>query len=308
MSTLIPILILAGSDLRHGPVHPELSPQEVLSGFKGAIRLPWGKCIAAELVDRYRNSGRFADPVLIGPKSVYQQLVDCEIVDIAGTLADSLRVAQQYIATRFAQEAPVAVSACDILPTPQETRRLMEESYDPHHAAQFWWQLVTAGPQDLGASSWKPCYAIRQMPDESPRTMYPGHLIIYRPAAVRSDLLIRLLTLAYRHRNRPLGKRVLPMLFQGIGMLAKQDVRNLGSGQLPLLTCSIPWHFLRAYSQFRHQSLTISGLELHLGRVLLHRRFRRDRRPVVLALTSVHSFAQDIDSQRELDALLSTER
>jgi hypothetical protein len=305
MSEPIPILILAGSDRRQGPVHPELSPQDMLSGFKGAIPLPWGKCIAAELINRYRKSGRFADPLLIGPRSVYDGLVDCEIIDVDGTLVDSLRFAQQRISTRFPNSAPVAVSACDILPTPQEIRELLEGSYDAHRDCHFWWQMITAEPEELGASSWKPRYAIQGQPGEVPRTAYPGHLVIYRPDAVRTDLLIRLLTLAYRYRNRPLRKRALPMLIRGVGMMAMQDFRNLAAGQLPLLTFSIPWHVMRAYSEFRHQALTRAALERHLGRILLHRGYRRNHRPVVVALSRNLAFAQDVDTQAELDAVIA---
>lgn len=304
MTEPIPILILAGSDQRRGPVHPDLHADDMLSGFKGAIPLPWGKCVAAELVDRLRNSGRFADPLLLGPRSVYENLVDCEIVDVEGTLVETMQCAQRCISTRFPNEAPVAVSACDILPTPDEINKLLEDSYDAHSDCSFWWQMITAEPEELGASSWKPRYGIQSEPGAPPQTAYPGHLVIYRPKALRTDLLIRLLSLAYRYRNRPLRKRVLPMLMRGVGMLAMQDLRNLAIGQLPVLTLSIPWHVLRAYSEFRRQSLEVSGLERHLGRVLLHRRFRRDKRAVVVALSRTVSFAQDIDSQGELNAVI----
>lgn len=305
MSEPIPVLILAGSDRRRGPLHPELQADEMLSGFKGAIALPWGKCLAAELVDRFRNSGRFADPLLFGPRSVYDGLVDCEIVDVDGTLIDTLQRVRQCIAERFSGESPVAVSACDVLPTTSEIATLLEASYDAQADCRFWWQVIAAEPDELGASSWKPRYALRCEPGEPPRTVYPGHLVIYRPSALRTDLLTRLLTLAYRYRNRPLRKRVLPMLVRGVGMLALQDLRNLAQGQLPVLTCSIPWHLLRAYAEHRRGSLTVAKLETHLGRVLLHRRFRRERRPVVVAMSRILSFAQDIDAQGELNAVIA---
>ena len=80
MAPSFPILILAGSDQRAGPVPPGLRGAEMLSGFKGALPLPSGVSLVAELVSRLRQAQRFADPLLIGPRSVYAKLVDCEVV------------------------------------------------------------------------------------------------------------------------------------------------------------------------------------------------------------------------------------
>ncbi len=84
-------------------------------------------------------------------------------------------------------------------------------------------------------------------------------------------------------------------------MLLRQDVQNLAAGQLPVLAASIPWHVVRAYREMQKQTLTVESLERHMGRVILHRNYRRTNRPVVVALTRILSFAQDIDSQAELD-------
>src|SRR5438105_5690896 len=101
MPEAMPILILAGSDQRPGPVPQDLQPDDMLSGFKGAIRLPWGRSLAAELVDRVRATGRFQDPLLVGPKTVYAGLVDCEIIDVEGTLTATLRRVIDVVRTRF---------------------------------------------------------------------------------------------------------------------------------------------------------------------------------------------------------------
>ena len=86
-------------------------------------------------------------------------------------------------------------------------------------------------------------------------------------------------------------------------MMLGEDLRNLGRGQLPILTVSIPWHLSRAYRELQTRSLTVPGLERHAARVLLHRRFRRSGRPVVISVSPILSFAQDIDTQAELDAI-----
>ena len=101
MPETMPFVILAGSDQRPGPVPQDLQANDMLTGFKGAIRLPWGRSLAAELVDRVRATGRFRDPLLVGPKTVYAGLVDCEIIDVEGTLATTLRRVIELVRTRF---------------------------------------------------------------------------------------------------------------------------------------------------------------------------------------------------------------
>ncbi len=301
MKQTFPLLILAGSDQRTGPVPRNLDATQMLSGYKGALPLPGGRPLVAELIDRYRRSGRFTDPVLIGPRSVYRDLVDCEIVDVEGSLADTLVRVRDLIAARLAEAVHVAISACDILPTESEIQQLLSSGFDDDTDCCFWWQFIAATPRDLGASSWKPQYTIRTTADGSLLTVYPGHLVLMRPQAVRLDLLIRLLTLAYRYRNLPFNRRVLPLLTRGTGTLLGQDLRNLAAGQWPILAPSIPWHVARAYRQMQSRTLTVSGLERHMAKVLLHRGYRRGARPVVVALSRILSFAQDIDSQGELD-------
>lgn len=308
MTHPIPLFILGGSDTRRGPLHQELSAEEVLSGFKGALPLPTGRCLAAELIDRYRQTGRFRDPILLGPRETYRDLVDCEIVDVRGPLATTLACLCHEAKSRWPSSQPIAVSACDILPTADEIRHLLETGYDVHPDCKFWWEMVVSEPEGLGASSWKPKYPIRRNRDQSPESMYPGHLLIFRPDALRLEAWIRILALAYKYRNRPVRQRILPMLFRGLMTLATQDVRNLGRGQIPILTLSIPWQFLRAVLAFQRRTLTISEFEHRIGQVLLHRSFRGSPDTVVVTLTEIRSFAQDIDSEREYEALRNENR
>ncbi len=246
-----------------------------------------------------RATARFQDPLIVGPRRVYKGLVDSEIVDVEGPLVATLARAVETIERRFAQCAAVAISTCDILPTADEISQLLALEFDPHPHCRFWWQWVVAQPEALGASGWKPSYAIRRADDLPPEIVYPGHLVVLCPRAVRLELLTRLLTLAYRNRNRPLTERVLPMLAQGIWSMMQADARGVLRGQLPLLTATIPWQLWRAYQDLHGQRLTFGSLERRMALVLLHRRFRREPRPVVVAVTRILSFAQDIDTRAE---------
>lgn len=302
MSHAMPIFVLAGSDQRPGPVPATLEAGDMLSGFKGTLALPSGRCLAAELVARLRASYRFQEPLLVGPRAVYDQLVDCEIIDVSGTLVDTLWRLVEVAQTRFAEDEPIAAIACDVLPTAEEIDELLAAEYDPHAGCRFWWQWVAAEPQAMGASRWKPRYHIRRREGAPLETVYPGHLAILQSGAIRFNVLLSLLSLAYRYRNWTPRQRMPPMLVRGIGMMLGEDCRNLARGQLPILSVSIPWHLLRAYRELQTSRLTVSGLERHATSVLLHRRYRDAERPVVIATTSTVSFAQDIDTQAEFEA------
>jgi hypothetical protein len=303
MKPRIPLFVLAGSDQRPSQVPDALSADDMLHGFKGALTLPNGRALAAEVIARVRATDRFLDPMLVGPRRIYEGLVDGEIIDCEGTIVATLTRLAETIQTRFAAAAAIGITTCDILPTPAQFNELLAREYDPHEHCHFFWQWIAAAPEALGASSWKPRYAIRRTDDAEPEFVYPGHLVIFRPAAVRLQLLIEILSLAYRYRNWAVHKRVLPMLVRGIGRMLINDLRNLARGQAPTLTFSIPWHLLRAYGELRAGRLSFPGLERHTARVFLHRDFRRTPRPVVIAVTDLIAFAQDIDTKPEWDAI-----
>ena len=134
---------------------------------------------------------------------------------------------------------------------------------------------------------------------------YPGHLVILRAEAVRLAMLNRLLVAAYRNRNRPLRRRFLPMLLEGVWQLLRQDIRNLALRQLPTLTWDVSWNIIRAYRGVRSGSLTLPNFEKHLARAVLHRRFRCGSHPFAISVTDQLSFAKDIDTVSELEEIVA---
>jgi hypothetical protein len=138
-----------------------------------------------------------------------------------------------------------------------------------------------------------------------PLNVYPGHLVIARPAALRIRLTNHLLKVAYRFRNRDMRYRHLQIVAHGLGRLVWEDFRQLFLGKLPVLTFSIPYHGLRAYYLWRRGGLTLPGFEHAICRTFLHRRYqgRNGGRPVVFARSRILSFAKDIDTVAELAEL-----
>ncbi len=301
----IPIIVLGGSDSKPGTVPPGMQSSDMLYGAKGTIPLSTGRPMAGEVIARIRASGCFGEPLLLGPAAWYEGQIDCEVVSVEGTLVQTLRRLTETIADRFPGHDPVALTACDILPTAAEFRQLMETDYAPHCQSMFWWQMIRAEPEQMGTSAWKPRYQLATGPGHDPLTMYPGHVVIVRPDALRLQLTNRFLELAYRYRNRSLRKRFFGMSGRALAALAAQDIRNLREFQLPVLTFVLPFAGLRDLFKYRRGTATLHDHERFLRRALLHRRFlsANDNRPVVISLTGLQAFARDVDSRGELEEL-----
>lgn len=298
----LPIVILAGSDLRAGPVPQGLKRENMLTGYKGAHRLPWGHCLAGELVERVKESDRFEEPILVGPRRVYEGKVDCQIVDAEGNLMTTLQSAIEYIQNRFSFSSPVAFFTCDILPTPDEIRRLLETCYAPYQECMFWWQMVEARPEELGISAWKQSYQIRPDVGQPPKNLYPGHLVIARLNGLRIGLANRILGLMYRYRARNIHKRHFRMTARALGTLVAEDFHDLLSLKASLLAVSIPYYGISRYYRLRNGALTLPDLESAVAEAFVRREFRHAAhdRPVVFATTRILSFGKDIDTKAEL--------
>jgi len=303
MKDRLPIIIFGGSDAHRDTIPDGFNAEDMLSGVKGAVQLPSGRCIAGELVERIRESGRFKDPILIGPRDAYEGVLDCEIVDVQGDLLATIAAAQATVEQRYDLLQPVAISACDVLPTGDELRQLLEEAYDPHSTCGLWWQLVAAEPSELGASGWKPSYRIATVPEEAPLTLYPGHLVIMRPAALRLEVYNRFLTLAYRYRNRGVYERVIRMTLRAMGTMIVADLRILASFHLSGRTFSVPYLAFQGYRKLRAQRLTVDDLETMAAKAIVEPAFQRrvKKGSIVFSVTRIQSFAKDIDTHAELD-------
>ncbi|HIB53313.1 MAG TPA: hypothetical protein EYO39_00565 [Nitrospirales bacterium] len=302
MPKRLPLLILAGSDPQPGPAPAGLAQDDMLSGFKAVYRLPSGVPLISELIQRFNASGRFEQPILIGPRRVHEGIVDCEIVDVEGSLATTLEHTYKFITRRFHHLDPVAISACDILPTPDEIRSLLETNYDPHEDAQFWWQLVDTKPESLNVSSWKQSYQLRPDTDQPPMNLYPGHLVIVRVGALRMRVVNSVLQIAYWYRNRDLRTRHVHVAIESFRRLLAEDIRSLTSLRLPLFSISIPIRGLLAYYKMVRKQLTLREFEHHVAKTLVRRAFHKSAqgRPVRFTVTPILAFAKDIDTKAEL--------
>ncbi len=303
MSDLLPVLVMAGGNDQVETIPEGVAPEDILRGFKGAVRLPSGRCIAAELVQRMRDSQRFEDPILVGPRRVYEDLVDCEISDTTGDLLANIQRFATLLSERY-PDRPVAVSACDILPTAEEFRTLLDEDYAPSAVSGLWWQMIAAEAEEMGVSSWKPSYRIRPAPREPLLNLYPGHLLVLRPNAVRLDWFNMFLMMAYRYRNRSIYERLIRITLRAVGLWLEADWRRLRQFRCPGRTFAAPYGILKTYLRYTARRLTVPELAAELSRQIM---VRDDAgampQPVAMTVTRIRSFAKDIDTRRELEEI-----
>lgn len=304
MSDLLPIIILAGGNDRLETIPDGFTAGDMLSGFKGAVRLPSGQCIAGELIQRVRESDRFEDPVLVGPSRIYHDLVDCELSETSGELLATVSALNDLLTRRY-ENRPVAISACDILPTAADFRDLLDHSYQPYVDSGLWWQLIAAEPAEMGASSWKPNYRMRLTPDDPLLNLYPGHLLILRPGAVRLNWLNRFLMLAYRFRNRSVYERMIRITLRALGLWLVDDLRGVASFHCPGRVVAAPYGIFKAYLRYRLERFTVRDLSTELSRQIMvpgHMPGIAPRAAVVVS--RIRSFAKDIDTHQELAEVL----
>jgi hypothetical protein len=301
----LPLIILAGSDEGRSAVPDQLQADDMLDGPKGDKVLRSGRCLVEELVHSVRESDCFSDIVIVGPKRRYGGKVSCDVVDVEGNLVNTLQSVVDTVQARYDVQQPVALSSCDILPTAGDFRSLLNDSYAAHRESHFWWQMVEATAEQMGASHWKPAYHFPEAPGEPQRRLYPGHLVVTRVASLRIHLGTRLLQLAYRYRNRMLRKRYLGITLRMLGTLISEDLRNLLAGKPPTLTFSVPYRGLSAYFKYQRRELTLRDYERAVASIMLHREFHRSSggRPVVISISPIVSFAKDIDTVAELEEL-----
>ena len=305
MSDRLPIIILAGGNDRLETIPDGLTAGDMLRGFKGAVKLPSGRCLAAELIERIRESGRFEEPVLVGPQRVYRDLVDCEISDTTGDLLATLTALTALLTGRYG-DRPVAVSACDILPTASDFRQLLDESYAPHAGSGLWWQMIAADSAEMGVSGWKPSYRMSAAPGGPLLNLYPGHLLIVRASAIRLDWFNRFLMLAYRFRNRSVYERVIRITLRVLGLWLADDLRSVASFRWPGRVVAAPYGIFRTYVRYCLERLAVSDLAAELTRqIMAPGRTRGFDHPVAMAVTRIRSFAKDIDTRPELEEILA---
>jgi len=295
----LPMIILGGGARESERIADE-GPAHRLFGPKGATIRLGQRLLIDVVVERFRDTGAF-DPIFIaGPASAYgSSRGPVEVIDTDADFGDNIRHALDWVTRRL--DAPVvAFAACDVIPEPDDLRRLLAD-YREHAPREFWFPLIRAPRrrESLGAAAHKRQYRIVPERQDEPVSTLPGHLVIIRPAAIRLGLIYRALELAYRTRTRPVLTRSVYITANVLRYLLHCDLREVLSRKLPTITSEVLWHAVLLSHRVGSGDITQEQIEQHLGGLFLHRRDRRrggrGRIPIVDAM----SLAKDIDTDRE---------
>ncbi len=304
----IPLVVLGGRDHATTTLPEGGRDKHVLRGYK-AVRLQiGGRPLIEVLIGRFRDTGTFGPFYIAGPLTVYERLAggDVHVVDTDASFGDNIRHSIEAVMAAH-PASQVAYTTCDILPDPEELRRVLGDLHR-HQPCDFWMPQIRA-PADLGRlgeSAWKPKYGIRPEGEDTPVPTLPGHLIVADPRAMRLSMAFRIFDLAYSTRNRPVRYRRSWITRRALGALIAEDFRRLLRLRPPNVTAEMVYHGLSVAKLLVSGNAGQRKLEHHLHRMWVRRSHRKrhpDRRGWAPVL-DILSLARDIDTEEEARELV----
>lgn len=301
----LPIIVLAGSDLRPADLPADGRDKHPLAGYKGADVRIGDRTLIEAVVDRLRRSERF-DPIYVaGPASAFAPIgTGATVIDSDGTFGENIQTALE--AVRAAHPgSPIGFITCDVLPDVETLRTLLDD-YGRHRPCDLWCPFIHA-PEDrrrLGPSAWKPAYRIAPTDGEPAVDVLPGHLMVVDPDALRLKFVYRLFQLGYRTRNRPIDYRRSVMVRGVVLELLYQDFLHLFTLRAPVLTWSVLSQGISAARALKNGTATRPQLERASRKIFVTSRHRKryPERRVLLPIVEGLSLALDIDTEEEARA------
>ncbi len=295
----LPLIILAGGDRTPTRLPEEGAGKHPLAGLKGFdIRLG-DRPIVDLLLDRLRAAEAF-DPIYIaGPACVFGRTHQgAPVIDTDGTFGENISVSIAQ-ATVEHPSGPLAFISCDVLPDLEELRRLLED-YQQHIPLTFWFALILAPAEreQLGASSWKPQYRVRQEGSGEASRILPGHLAIIEPSRFRLGVTSRAFELSYESRNRPIVYRLFYIVGHILLFLLSLDLKRLLRLKPPTLTVSLVVNGILLAWRLRRGTITNTELADRLRRIFIKTSRKQSDRCRV-ALMDAMTLARDIDTVEE---------
>lgn len=299
----IPVVILGGSDRK--PAHLPASGAKLhpLVEYKGAALQVRGRPLIAHLVQRLNAAEAFGPVTITGPARVYGSLgLEAKVLDSDGSVATNLRASIEHCAPA---DGPMAVLACDVLPTAGEFTDLRRQYEVASHNVWLPFVRKPDDPTRLGVFAWKPTYPVIPASNGEPVDILPGHLCIFEPRSLRLPLLYRLMDAAYRTRNRRIGTKLAGLLSTALLGLLAIDARRLTRLRAPDRTVTTVASGLRLVRGLRASRLHIEELQHIVEQILLRERVW-DGPPeecVSFPVVNMLSLAEDVDTEEEARVL-----
>jgi hypothetical protein len=297
----IAVTILGGSDRKPGAMPESGGALHPLATYKGvAIQLA-GRPLVAWLVERLLATRGFGPVTIAGPARVYGPLgLEARVLDTDGSVATNLRAAIEA----HQSPGPLAVLACDVLPSREELDELRRR-YEEAAPCALWFPFVRvpADRSQLGAFAWKPAYTV-VLADGDRVAILPGHIGIFDPAALRLPLFYRLLDAAYRTRNHSVAYRRALMLRTVLFSLLAQDVKRLARLRAPTRTLTVLRSGFALAREVRAKRIRLEELEELLGRIFLREQAGATAgRGIRTPILDMIRLAEDIDTEEEARAI-----
>ena len=309
VSQSIPVIVLAGRT--PPPKLPEGSgSHHGLAGCKGAELSIAGRPLITHVIERLRNINAFATLYIAGPAQAYLPLgLDAELIDTDSHFGANIRSAIETVRQRHPGQL-LAITTADILPEAGEIEPLLS-TLDPSCLPDLWFPLVGLDAKtNLGESDWKPRYQIAPTKGAPAQGILPGHLLLFRPEALRLEFLYRVVDAAYTTRNRPVAPRTLSLFGRLAWALTREDLLAIGRGQLPRLWWRSVVNGIRLSRMLAKGNGSIQAIEREVDRIAIwpHHRQQKPEQRLRLPIVPALSLARDIDTEeeaREFDERLS---
>jgi hypothetical protein len=125
--------------------------------------------------------------------------------------------------------------------------------------------------------------------------------LVADPDALRLDLVLQLLAIAYRTRNRSIATRRRAMVSQVMLSLLSQDALSLLRLRPPIFTATVLTNGLGLARELRSGMALRSDLEQRVAKIVIARRYRK-RFPdhgVSLPILPALTWAEDVDTKEE---------
>lgn len=307
----IPLLILGGGDRKPAQLPPTGRGKHPLTGCKGVDLRIDGRCIVDILIERLAASGAFEPFYVVGPAEAYRAAgISATLIDSDAGVGRNIKAGIEAVRERHPGQ-PMAISTCDILPDPSELGPLLTEYFD-NAPSDLWFPIIRApeNPAELGASAWKPQYAVIPRGESRPTKVLPGHLTIFDPDALRLEFLYQLMELAYETRNRPILVRRAFILRRLLFTFLRQDLLHLAQLRLPTFSWDVLRYGTVAARKLKDGIITQDELEIALRHMFLRRRHRRrhPERRIQTPVRGALSLARDIDTREEAAAMGASSR
>ena len=299
----IPVVILGGSDRRPAQLPESGAALHPLAEYKGASIRVGGRPLVELLVERLNAADGFGPVTITGPARVYAPLgLDAHVIDSDGSVATNLCAS---IEGRGRTTGPLALFACDVLPTTRELEQL-RRTYESA-PCRLWLPFVRrpADPTRLGVFAWKPTYPMVPPSGGEPVRILPGHLCVFEPDTLRLPLLYRLMDAAYRSRNRSVGRRLTALVGTALFELLAIDLGLLVRLRAPTRTLTTVSSGLRLARQLRRDRLRVEELERIIARIFLRQHLREvpAAEGIRFPFVDVLSRAEDVDTEEEARAV-----